>query len=83
MLVNSFDIKKCVIKNAKAYARSFILCSTLSIHFIWFHSHFLLKTFILRVNTSKKCYIKDEGYRLNLCCLDFQYLQGIEIKYQH
>jgi hypothetical protein len=33
-------------KNAKAYAISFILCSTLAFNFILFYSHVILKTFV-------------------------------------
>jgi hypothetical protein len=47
MFVNLFDTKKDGIKNVKIYEMSFILYCLLSFHLILFHSHVLLKTFVL------------------------------------
>jgi hypothetical protein len=65
-------------KSAKSHEMSLILYSIL-LYFMLFYVLYLLKTFVLHANTSNK---RMMAQMFSLYCLNFLYLQRIEIKDQ-
>jgi hypothetical protein len=77
MFVDSSNIMGDVIKmlsKEDEFSYSTVQCCFITHRF---HLHFLLKTFVLHICVK----LRMKVHTSNLCCLDFQHLHGIEIKY--